>query len=521
MNLAKTPIRKFPIGIQDFVSLREDGFLYVDKTDLVHKLANEGRVYFLSRPRRFGKSLMLSTLGAYFEGRKDLFHGLAIEQLEHEWKHYPVLRLDLNAEDYSTIDGLHSILNRHLEKWERTYPGGNPTRSLAERFFDVIDRASTQTGQRVVVLVDEYDKPLLSTIGNQPLMEAMKGVLKPFYGVLKSADAHLRFALLTGVTKFGQVSVFSDLNQLKDITLDARYATICGITEEELLRDFQPELSQLADQLQINSQECIQKVRKRYNGYLFHPNGPSVYNPFSTLQLLDALEFRDYWFATGTPTFLRDLLLQSDYDLRDLDGVQLKASAFSDYKADPDRPLPVIFQSGYLTIQSFDPQRSTYTLGFPNEEVKSGFLDFLLPSYSPIHPDKGGVSVAHFADELEAGDVEALMTRLQAFFAGIPYDLNDQTERHYQVIFYLIFALVGQYIRAEEKSAQGRADAVVWTHERIYVFEFKLNGTAEEALAQINSQGYSIPWQADERTVVKIGVEFSKETRNISRWLVE
>jgi hypothetical protein len=368
--------------------------------------------------------------------------------------------------------------------------------------------------------VDEYDKPLLSTIGNQPLMEQMKAELKPFYGVLKSADQHLRFALLTGVTKFGQVSVFSDLNQLKDITLDARYAALCGITEAELVRDFQPELALLAAKLGLDSTACLEKVRKRYNGYLFHPDGPSVYNPFSTLNALNKAEVQDYWFATGTPTFLRELLQKSDYDLRDIDGVTLQADDFSNYKADPDQPLPVIFQSGYLTIKSYDSKRDTFTLGYPNDEVKNGFLKFLLPSYSPIRADQGGVSVAHFADELEAGNVDALMVRLQSFFAGIPYDLNDQTERHYQVIFYLIFALLGQYMRSEEKSAKGRADAVVWTPERIFVFEFKLNGTAEQALAQIDAQGYCIPYQADSRAVVKVGVEFSRESRNISRWLV-
>ncbi len=514
-------IRKLPIGIQDFPRLRQEGCLYVDKTAYVHKLASEGSVYFLSRPRRFGKSLLVSTLGAYFEGRKELFQGLAIEQLEQDWIEYPVLRLDLNAEKYDTPQALLGILNRYVEGWEARFPGNSPERSLSERFIGAIERAHERTGKRVVVLIDEYDKPLLQAIGHPDLLEAYKNTLKAFYGVLKSADAHLRFVLLTGVTKFGQVSVFSDLNQLKDLSLHPQYAALCGITEPELLDTFQPELVALAERQKMTSEECLAEVRRMYNGYRFHPDGPGVYNPFSTLNLLDAKEFRDYWFQTGTPTFLVELLKKTDMDLREVDQIEIMAEDFANYRQDADRPIPVIYQSGYLTIQKYDPELQLYTLGFPNAEVRKGFLNFLLPDYTGIERGRGGFHIAKFIQELRKGEVDAFLTRLQGFFEGIPYDLSDRTERHYHVVFYLVFTLMGQFIRTEVKSAKGRADAVVYTDSHVYVFEFKLNGTAEQALAQIDEKGDAVAYQADGREVVKVGVEFDKDTRNLGRWLVE
>ncbi len=541
-------IRKLPLGIQDFPSLRRDGYLYVDKTAFVHKLASEGRVYFLSRPRRFGKSLLLTTLAAYFEGRKELFQGLDLEQLEQDWIEYPVLRLDLNAEKYDSPSALISILNSHLCRWEDRF--GAPSAdedTLSRRFAGAIRRAQVHSGRSVVVLVDEYDKPLLSTIGKPELLNAMKEILKAFYGVLKSADAHLKFVLLTGVTKFGQVSVFSDLttigrdaggraapkvqpeggstgsvlpNQLTDLSLDRAFAAVCGLTEAELVTTFAPELEAVAQRQNLSSEECLAKVREMYNGYRFHQDGPGVYNPYSTLSLLRSEEFRDYWFQTGTPTFLVQLMKETDTDLREIDGIELQARDFADYRLDADRPLPVIYQSGYLTIQDYDPEVGLYTLGYPNAEVRESFLNFLLPDYTGIERGRGGFHIAKFFKELKAGDVEAFLTRMRAFFAGIPYELNDRTERHYQVVFYLIFRLLGQYVRAEERTSQGRADAVVWTAERIYVFEFKLEGTAEDALAQIESTGYAIPYEAEGREVVKVGVEFDKTTRNLGRWLV-
>ncbi len=520
--------RKLPIGIQDFVSLRQDGYLYVDKTDLIYRLVQEGRVYFLSRPRRFGKSLTCSTLGAYLEGRKELFSGLAIEKLENEWTEYPVLRLDLNAETYTSIDGLRSIINLHLKRWEKRYPPDIEGDTPAGRFALLIERAHELTGKRVGVIIDEYDKPLLATIHDPELHEEYKQLLKPFFGVLKSTDAHLKFAFITGVTKFSQVSVFSDLNQLIDLSLDKEYTALCGITDTELLSQFGPEIDALMEETGLDYTDCIDRIREWYNGYRFHPDGPAVYNPFSTLSLFRSREFQDFWFQTGTPTFLVELLKKTDTDLREIDGIQLPAAAFADYRAEPDKPVPVIYQSGYLTIKDYDPRLRFYTLGYPNSEVRNGFLAFLLPDYTGQNRDRGGFHIVMFSQELESGDVDSFLERLKCFFESIPYDLNDQTERHYHVVFYLVFKLLGQYIESEVKSAKGRSDAVVHTPERLYVFEFKLNGTAEEAMAQIDAKGYCIPYQATSSgagrrglRLTKVGVEFDKEARNIGRWLVE
>ena len=514
--------RKLPIGIQTFEKLRKEGYLYVDKTELVWRMANTGKPYFLSRPRRFGKSLLLSTFEAYFEGRKELFEGLAIEKLEKEWNTYPVLHLDLNAEKYDSPKGLHAILSNHLTQWEAKYGKGDDELTLSNRFMGVIRRAAESTGKNVVVLIDEYDKPLLQAMRNEPLLSEFRDTLKAFYGVLKSADRYLRFTFLTGVTKFAQVSAFGDLNQLQDISLWYDYATVCGITKEELTAVFRPELEVLGKVSELSYEETVDEMTRLYDGYLFHPAGEGVFNPFSVLNALKAKEFNDYWFQTGTPTFLVELLKQSDYDLRVLiDGVEASSAAFSEYRADAENPIPLIYQSGYLTIKEYDKRFKVYRLGFPNDEVKYGFLNFITPFYTSLDESKAPFYIGQFVKELRAGDVEAFLTRLRAFFADFPYELNDKTERHYQVVFYLVFKLLGQFINAEVQSALGRADAVVKTANAVYVFEFKLNGTAEEALAQIDNRGYLIPYTTNGCRIVKIGAEFSKEERNLSRWLVE
>ncbi|MBO4984167.1 MAG: ATP-binding protein [Bacteroidaceae bacterium] len=517
----KTSGRKLPIGIQTFSDIREQGYLYVDKTAWVWTIANEGKPYFLSRPRRFGKSLLLSTFEAYFEGRKELFKGLAIEQLEEKWEKYPVLHLDLNARKYERPEDLIAMLNQYLEKWEAVYGNEKQNRAAEERFEYIIQRACEQTGKGVVVLVDEYDKPLLQALQNKELLEAYRNTLKAFYGVLKSCDRYLRFAFLTGVTKFSQVSVFSDLNQLNDISMSRKYASVCGITKEELLANFAPELEELAEENDLTVEEAIDTMTARYDGYRFHPKGEGVFNPFSVLNAFDKNEFGSYWFQTGTPTFLIKLLKDSDYDLRTLmDGVETSASAFTEYRAEASNPIPLIYQSGYLTIKDFDKRFSMYILGFPNDEVRYGFLNFLVPFYTKVTDDERNFYIGKFINELESGKTDAFMQRFEAFFADFPYELNDKTERHYQVIIYLVFKLMGQFTQAEVHSAKGRADAIVHTPDYVYIFEFKLNGTAEEALQQIEEKGYAEPFKTDGRTLVKVGVEFSAEERNIKRWLV-
>ena len=514
--------RKLPIGIQTFSDIRQHGYLYVDKTALIWQIVNNGKPYFLSRPRRFGKSLLLSTFEAYFEGKKELFEGLAIEKLEENWDKHPVLHLDLNAEKYDTIESLNAILSYQLTQWEAIYGKGEDETTLTNRFKGVIQRANEQTGKGVVVLVDEYDKPLLQTFHNEALFEAYRTTLKAFYGVLKSADKYLRFAFLTGVTKFSQVSVFSDLNQLNDISMDRNYAAVCGLTQQELLDNFQPELEALAEENELSFDETVELMTRQYDGYHFHPKGEGMYNPFSVLNAFDKKEFGNYWFQTGTPTFLVKSLQRADYDLRTLmDGVETPAINFTEYRAEANNPIPLIYQSGYLTIKEYDNRFKIYKLGFPNDEVRYGFLNFLVPFYTPITDDKKSFYIGQFVRELENGDTDAFMHRFEAFFADFPYELNDKTERHYQVVVYLIFKLMGQFTQAEVHSAQGRADAVVQTPKYVYVFEFKLNGTAEEALQQIHDKGYAVPFQTDNRQIVKVGVEFSTETRNVKRWLVE
>ena len=513
-------LRKLPIGIQTFEDIRRDNYLYVDKTAFVWRIANTGKPYFLSRPRRFGKSLLLSTFEAYFKGKKELFEGLAIEQMEKEWRQFPVLHLDLNAKKYETPEDLNAMLNQHLEKWESQYGDEKKDRSPEERFSYVISRASEQAGCGVVVLVDEYDKPLLQTLCNIPLMEEYRQTLKAFYGVLKSSDRYLRFVFLTGVTKFAQVSVFSDLNQLNDISMKPQYATICGITMQELTHTFAPEIQQLAEHNGLTQEEALQKMKISYDGYHFCEFAEGVFNPFSVLNLFDGYRFSNYWFQTGTPTFLVELLKKSEYDLRTLiDGVEASASSFTEYRIDANNPIPLIYQSGYLTIKDYSSRFGNYLLEFPNDEVRYGFIDFLIPYYTSVVDDERGFYIGKFILELENGDYDSFLTLLQAFFADFPYELNDKSERHYQVVFYLVFKLMGQFTDVEIRSARGRADAVVKTPAYIYIFEFKLNGTAEEALQQIDDKGYLIPYQADGRKLIKIGVEFSATERNISRWL--
>ncbi|MBC5643176.1 ATP-binding protein [Parabacteroides sp. BX2] len=515
------PIRKLPVGIQDFTSLREDGFLYVDKTALVYQMATTGKPYFMSRPRRFGKSLLLSTLEAYFLGRKDLFKGLAIEQLEKEWKVYPVLHLSLNAKFYETKESLEQVLDDHLVAWEDKYEITKKKESTnyEGRFMQIIRQACEKTGEKVVVLIDEYDKPLLRTLFNDDLHNVYREMLTGFYTVLKDADRYLRFVFITGVTKFSQLGIFSNLNQLIDISMAPDYATVCGMTKSEIERDFQPELATLAAMNKLTYEQTVNELTKRYDGYHFSEfRTEGIFNPFSVLNALLQKRFSSYWFATGTPTMLVDMLKKTDYDLRQLDGIEVPAAALTDYRADFHNPVPIIYQSGYLTIKDYDPEFNFFRLGYPNAEVEYGWLNFITPYYTSLSEANAPFYIGKFSQELRAGDVDAFMERLRAFFADIPYELNDRTERHYQIIFYLVFKLLGQYVDAEVRSARGRADAVVKTTDYIYVFEFKLSGSVDEALRQIDDRGYLIPYTVDGRQLVKVGADFNKEDRNIGDW---
>lgn len=517
-----TTASKMPIGIQSFEKLRKENYLYVDKTALVYRIASAGNPCFLSRPRRFGKSLLLSTFEAYFEGKRELFEGLAIDTLETAWNVHPVFHLDLNARNYESLADLHAMLNQHLEKWEARYGDEKKDRAPEERFAYIIEQACRKTGRGVVVLIDEYDKPLLRSFHDDELQRKFRNALTAFYTVLKSADRYLRLVFITGVTKFAQMSVFSELNQLNDISMDYDYAALCGMTCTEIEANFPTEIQTLATRTESSCEETMKKLTALYDGYHFtqEVEKDGIYNPFSVLSAFSKMRFGNYWFSSGTPSFLVNMLKETDYDLRDLDGIEVSSAALINYRANSREPVPMIYQSGYLTIKGYDERFQIYTLGYPNEEVRYGFLNFALPFYTPIDGEEGNFYIGKFTHELETGNVESFLTRLRAFFADIPYELNAKTERHYQVVFYLVFKLLGQFTEAEVRSTRGRADAVVKTADYIYVFEFKLDGTAEKALAQIDDKGYLIPYTADGRQLVKVGVSFSATDRNLDCWII-
>jgi Protein of unknown function (DUF1703)./Predicted AAA-ATPase. len=512
---------RYPIGIQSFQKLREGGYEYVDKTHHIRRLIDMGNPYFLSRPRRFGKSLLLSTIEAYFLGNKHLFEGLAIAEGETEWAVHPVLHLDLNAEKYDTPQSLLDILERQLVNWEERYETDGKGVTHFGRFMTVIEKACLKTGKRVVVLIDEYDKPLLNSFHDEALQQSFRKILTAFYSVLKTADQWLQFVLITGVTKFAQMGIFSNLNQLLDISFDPRFVDICGMTRTEIERDFQEGLHAMAEDREMTYPQVMDELTRRYDGY--HFNGEQtegMFNPFSVLKALSIKMFDNYWFASGTPTFLVEMLKKTNYDLRELDGVEVYAASLTDDRADVNNPIPMIYQSGYLTIKDYDSEFQRYTLGFPNNEVKYGFLNFAAPFYTPRLFTEMPFYIGNFVKELRGGDPEAFLTRLRAFFADFPYELNDKTERHYQVVLYLVFKLLGQFTEAEVRSARGRADAVVWTPDYIYLFEFKLDGDAQAALQQIDEKGYLIPYTADGRRVFRIGVNFDAKERNLGEWAV-
>lgn len=520
-------IMKYPIGIQSFDRIIEDGYVYVDKTALIYQLTHESSIYFLSRPRRFGKSLLVSTLENYFLGRKELFHGLAIEKLEKEWAVHPVFHVDFNGAVFSDVGQLEEMLRDYVESWERDY-GLLPNKDLGMglRFRNVLHAAHVQTGRRAVVLIDEYDKPILDVLDvDASLEDRHRNVLKAFYSVFKAADRDLQFVLLTGVTKFSQVSVFSGFNQPKDISMDGRYETLCGITQEEIDRYFPEPIADMAVDYRCTPEEMKQRLKLQYDGYHFSDRLTNVYNPFSLLNALDSRRVYDYWFRSGTPTYLIRLLAHFNENMNELTGKYYRPEEFVDYKADVERPLPMIFQSGYLTIKNYNFQFNTFLLDFPNNEVKNGFLTMLATSY--LQPrEEMGAWIRSVVMALQTGDIDRLRSLFTSFLASIPYTMRRkedeaERERYFQYTFYLIMRLVSVYtVYVEKVQSQGRVDCVVETPQYIYIFEFKLDGTAAEALLQIEDKGYAREYACDMRKLYKIGAAFSSETGTISDWQV-
>ena len=527
---------KYPIGIQSFDQLINGGYVYVDKTDLVYSLVTEGKIYFLGRPRRFGKSLLVSTLEHYFLGHKELFKGLKIDSLEKEWLEYPVFHVDFNSNNFLEAGTLERKLEGYVATWEQEYGSAPQWADLGDRFAYVLKRAHERTGRRCVVLVDEYDKPLLDVLdtgvkveanGQEYLLEDWnRQVLRSFYSVFKAADVDLQFVLLTGVTKFSQVSVFSGFNQPKDISMDARYDALCGITQEELEAYFAEPIATMAAKFGQTEEEVLQALKRRYDGYHFSEGMTDIYNPFSLLNTFDKGVMRDYWFSTGTPTYLLRLLSHSDENLNELAGKYYRSGMFMDYKATVEQPLPMIYQSGYLTIKDYSWEDDMFLLDFPNNEVKEGFLTMAASNYLKTK-ENASTFVLYLSKTLKSGDLEEFRKMLTSFLSSIPYSMRRkenerEKERYFHYTFYLLLRLMSLYtVYTEKEQSEGRVDCIVETDKYVYIFEFKLDGTASEALAQIEAKGYARPYEADARKLFRIGAVFSSQTGTISDWAVE
>ena len=519
---------KYPIGIQTFEKIRQNGYVYVDKTDLIYKLA-QGSVYFLARPRRFGKSLLLDTLRCYFEGRRDLFEGLKIMELELEWNDYPVISFDFNGLIKVEDDPLRNYLFSQVKEAERRYDiTPEDIDDLGLRFRRLLSAIHEKTNKQVVVLVDEYDKPLLDFLGTDDPDDAQRldhnrEILRGFFSIFKAADRHLRFVMLTGVTKFSQVTMFSGTNQPDDISLSDRYDTLLGITEKELYTVFAEPIRELADTMGKSEEEMKALLKRRYDGYHFSERLIDVYNPFSLLNVFADMKMRDYWFASGTPTYAVRLLGQTQEDVMTFTQDGYTLDEFINYKADVAKPLPMIFQAGYLTIKDFDPDMETYRLDFPNMEVRRGLITLLANDYLQLN-DKAMPAVIKMVKALRVADLDLLRRLLTAFFAETPYAMRpkkDQKDRelYFHYTFYLILRLISCYIVYTEKQlSEGRADCIIETGGYVYIFEFKLDGTAAEALQQINDRGYARPYEADARPIYKIGASFSSKTGTIEDW---
>ena len=517
---------KYPIGIQTFEQIREEGYVYVDKTALVHRLVTTGKIYFLCRPRRFGKSLLLSTIKAYFLGKEELFKGLAMESLETEWNVFPVFHIDFNGIDSGKEGAVEGAISNYLSKWEKEY--GLTTDSdltSGKRFEEILAAAHAKTGRRCVVLVDEYDKPLLDVLDSD--MEGRnRETLKAFYSTFKAADEHLRFVLLTGVTKFSQITVFSGLNQPDDISMDEEYETLCGINEEELHRYFDDEIAAFAQKEGVHTDVLLSEIRQKYDGYHFSRNMVGVYNPFSFLNAMAKKRLDDYWFRSGAPTYLIKLMEHFKENINEMTSRPYPSSKFIDYRADIQQPLPMIYQSGYLTIKSYDKSTNRYLLDFPNNEVKSGFLTMIGSSYLKPRTDFSSW-VDDVVASLKGGELEQTRKLFTSFLASVPYSKRRkrserERERYFHYTFYLILRMISVYtVFTEKETSEGRADCVVETQGYIYIFEFKLDGNAAEAITQINQKGYAREYEADPRPLYKIGCGFSSATGTISDWAVE
>ncbi|MBR1433926.1 MAG: AAA family ATPase [Bacteroidales bacterium] len=512
----------YPIGIQTFEEIRTKGFVYVDKTDLVFKIVSEGKYYFLSRPRRFGKSLLISTFEDYFKGQKDLFQGLTIASKEKDWTIYPVLRIDMAAGKYrNSPSALDSKLKTILEGWEAEYGITSIAEEFSDRFINVINSAYSSTGKQVIILIDEYNKPILDNIDIVEVADKMRDTLKSFYGVLKPMDKFIRFGFITGVTKLGKMSIFSDLNNLEDISMDRCYSTICGITSEEIDRYFTEEVAHMAKVNGYTFEDCRTKLTTMYDGYKFHPLAEGVFNPHSLLQALKKKEFGSYWFETGTPTFLVRYLQNSNANLNDLTNEGVDSSILTGTSYKNIYPVTLLFQSGYLTLSSFGHTEEEYILKYPNKEVEDGFFKSLKELYTPIMTAPSKFSVNFFRKDLETGNAELFMTRLQSFYADLPYEVQPSVEASFQNTMLILCKLMGQNVDVERRTSNGRVDVLIQTEKFVYIIELKRDKDPNDALDQIKEKGYDFPFKADGRKVFKIGANFSTRERRLESWIIQ
>ena len=521
--------RKYPVGIQTFSEIRRGNYIYIDKTDLVWEMTRMKYV-FLSRPRRFGKSLLTTTLDSYFKGQKELFEGLKIMELETEWASYPVIHVDLSVTKAETsVEGLRNVLFRLLQGYKNIYGGGAYEDSPGGLFSGLIHRAYEQTGRQVAVVIDEYDAPLLDKLHVPEMLDAFRNVMQEFYVQLKANEAMIRFCFITGITKFSQLSIFSTINNLTNISMDSKYAAVCGITEDELVTDMAPDIAMLAEEYGCTPEEMRVRLKKQYDGYCFAKHSPDIYNPFSLLKCFNQRDIANYWFESGTPSFLIRQMQHFRTDITALDDMEEPSDAFDRPTEAMDTALPLLYQSGYITIKGYDRESDIYTLGIPNNEVRLGFTRGLLPIYVGIDgPNVQKGFALKFWQALKKNDIDLAMSEMKAYFAGLPYvegfkkKLNDvkNHEGFYEWSLYLIFSMLNVYVRTQVKCAGGRADVVIQMPDTIYVMELKVRGTAQEALDQINSKGYALPYETDGRKIVKVGVAFDRDTMTVGEWII-
>ena len=511
--------RLYPIGIQTFSKIREGNYLYIDKTEYVYRMTHSASSYmFLSRPRRFGKSLLTSTLHSYFSGRKEQFHGLAMEKLEKEWTEYPVLHFDMSTAKHADSEQLLQELNLKLYGYEQIYGRLEEEVNPNQRLMGLIKRAYEQTGKKVVVLIDEYDAPLLDVVHERENLDVLRNIMRNFYSPLKACDPYLRYVFLTGITKFSQLSIFSELNNIKNISMDEPYAAICGISEDEIRLQMKDDLGGLAKKLEITPEEALMKLKENYDGYHFTSPSPDIYNPFSLLNAFADGKFGSYWFGSGTPTYLVKMLDKFGVKPSEIGRRQLKSSVFDAPTETMTDAVPLLYQSGYITIKDYNKMLDLYTLDIPNKEVRLGLMESLLPYYVNNKTPEATTMVAYLFYDIQNGDMDAALHRLQEFLSTIPYCDNTRFEGHYQQVFYIIFSLLGYYVDVEVRTPRGRVDIVLRTKTTLYVMELKLDKSAGEAMEQIDMKNYPERFALCGLPVVKVAVSFDSERCTIGDW---